>query len=532
MLLKKILFSIEIFVVSLIMVFYLWMTIVSSERQKNNEITEVSADQIKNAIEYSLNYRVSALLQLRSLWLDNRVPRQEEFVEVCREVSNRTPGIQAIEFRDTGNRVWVEPLPAATPLSSGFSEYFTADSEPARQGAIKRATDNGVLQLSSVLGLARGGKGFAAIVPVQQQNKTAGLLYGVFTIDDLFSLVFDTVFKEHYDCAVYEGKAQIFATDVSLTLEGTHSPNVVQKNVSTRGLHWEILIRPKDSMTGYVAMWVLILGVVASVMLGAMMWMFSGMSEQEELYTAQREITHAMASSANLKNTFRFVGDNCLRLTGVDRCGIFIWHEAERRFDPAWISSDEEEDIYSFLNLQLHYGNLQLINRLVDEKQDILAYDKEAQTLIASSPRSTFKVQTLLAIPILKNDKLIGAMTLACVDRKRRFFKRERFWLDEIANQLAIHLECARLEAELQNQTTLLGQKESELDALISMVTTDLRSPLLSLYSMVSMLKNECGNMLSADGRYYFTRIQSSLSRLESLLDGAKAFSGSRPGNH
>jgi GAF domain-containing protein len=397
---------------------------------------------------------------------------------------------------------------------------------------IQTAVDNGMPKISPVLDLTHGGKGIMAIAPIQRDGKKEGFVYGVISVDDVFPLFFDPVFKQHYDCAIYEGKHPIYATESSLKKEELPSATMVQKIISVRGLRWEMMIWPKDSVAGYVALWVLILGVVVSAMLAALMWMFSGLSEQEELGAAQREISHILSTGPTLKNIFRVVGDICLRIMGVDRCGIFIWHELERRFEPAWISSDDEEDIRGFLNLRLPYGNLPLIDRLADEKQSVLAYDKAAQALISHSPQPTFKVRTLLAVPILKDEKIAGAVTLACLDRKRRFSKQERNWLEGIANQLAINLECSRLDNEAQKQAANLTQRESELDSLVALVTADLRSPLISLQSMVSMLKNDCGHLLSADGKYYLARIQTNLSRLESLIDGAMQFSRLRERKH
>jgi GAF domain-containing protein len=262
------------------------------------------------------------------------------------------------------------------------------------------------------------------------------------------------------------------------------------------------------------------------------MWMFSGLSEQEELIVAQLDIAATMSATTSPKNCFRMIGDLCLRTLGVDRCGIFIWREAERSFLPAWISSDDEEDIQGFLNLQLDYGNLPLISKLVDGKQSVLAYGEEAQKLISISNRATFKARTLFALPLIRSNQLRGALTLACVDKKRRFTKREKNWLEGLAGQLAVFMECVQLQEEMQKRSEEWTQREASLKPIQDFVCEQFRSPLLSLESSASMLRNECGPHLSSEGRYYLNRIMANIGKLESLLKETMAKMGVGPLTH
>ena len=65
--LKKILFSLEVFLVTLVMALFLWLTTVTSESQKNLEISEISANQVKTSLESLLSIRVAGLFQIRDL---------------------------------------------------------------------------------------------------------------------------------------------------------------------------------------------------------------------------------------------------------------------------------------------------------------------------------------------------------------------------------------------------------------------------------------------------------------------------------
>ena len=63
---KRILFSLEVFVVFLGLSLYLWYVTETSDRQKHNQTAEISANQLKNGIESFVNEKISVLLQIRN----------------------------------------------------------------------------------------------------------------------------------------------------------------------------------------------------------------------------------------------------------------------------------------------------------------------------------------------------------------------------------------------------------------------------------------------------------------------------------
>jgi sensor domain CHASE-containing protein len=527
--LKKILFSLEVFLVTLVMALFLWLTTVSSESQKNLEIAEVSANQVKNSLESLLSIRVAGLFQIRDLWKRSQKVTHEEFIEVSREVLTRIPGIEAIEFRDPHGRAWVEPIPAGVLQAVSPPDYFAPAFESQRQAILRTIRERGSPVTTPVSLLTKGEKGFALLVPVYRQEKYAGYLYAVINIDSVLPMVFDPVFRQRYHCLLADTNQPVYSTTADLRLDDVKSPFPVTKEITLLDLNWKMALWPMEDARGAVAKWVLVLGLVISLILAVSMWMFSSLSEQEELIAAQLEIAATISTAATPKNCFRMIGDQCLRTLGVDRCGIFIWREGARSFLPAWISSADEEDFQGFLQLQLDYGNLPLISKLVDGKQSVLAYGEEAQKLISTSPRATFRARTLYALPLIRSNQLKGSLTLACVDKKRRFTKREKNWLDGLAGQLAVFIEGVQLQEELQKQNEEWALQEASLKPIQDFVCEQFRSPLLSLESSAHMLRNECGPRLSSEGRYYLNRIMANIGKLDLLLKETIAKMGAGP---
>jgi hypothetical protein len=517
--LKKILFSVEVFAVSLILAAFLWLTTVSAERQKNYQIAEISARQVKNSLESTLQAQMSAVLSLRAYWSANHVISHDLFIDLSREIIYRNPAIKAVEFRDANKHVWVEPLPSGTLANNENMNASPPPDEALRQAFFQKTISEKTLAVSQVCDLGSSGKGVMVLAPIIFEGKYQGSIYAVIRLDEIFSSLFDTLFKHRYFCGIYDNGKLIYSSDSALPIPGGKSDIPVRNKINVGQLDLDLMIWPQDAVSGIVSTWMLLMGVLISLMVGAMMWLFSNLSEQDELNGAFQELLHQFVSSPKMRNRLRTIGDTILRVIGVDRCGIFSWNEGENRFEPVWISSDAQENIEGFLSLKLEYGNLPLINQLVDEKRPVLAYGEAAQRLISKTPNATFHVRTLYALPLVSSGKLMGAMTLACIARRHRYSNQEKRWLNSVCGLLGIVIENSMLEDNVKTQLNRVSQQASDFKVLFHQLDNNIRVSVISALGLLSLIKKEIGGQLSSDSRLYLNQLQNSLNRLESLVD-------------
>jgi signal transduction histidine kinase len=204
-------------------------------------------------------------------------------------------------------------------------------------------------------------------------------------------------------------------------------------------------------------------------------------------------------------------------MTGVDRCAIFLWNEADRQFVPSWISSDQPEKVQRFLGLRMKYGDMALINKIVDEKRSVVVQPGR-MGLINPDLVRLFNLRTVLVVPLISKGNLIGAMTLDHEGKQRRFSSREQAIVAGIAAQAAIAIENVGLLTETRKQADLIGRKNKELESFLFIVSHDLRNPILALGGMASLLGEECGDELSENGKHYLNRIQANLNHMELLI--------------
>jgi signal transduction histidine kinase len=167
--------------------------------------------------------------------------------------------------------------------------------------------------------------------------------------------------------------------------------------------------------------------------------------------------------------------------------------------------------------LKLKYGEMALINKIVDEKRSVLV-QPEKMGLINPGLVRLFNIRSVLVVPLVSKGNLIGAMTLDHEGKRRRFPSREQAIIAGIAAQAAIAIENVSLLTETRKQSEVIGKKNKELESFLFIVSHDLRNPILALGGMASLLVEECGDELSPSGKHYLSRIQANLNHMELLI--------------
>jgi K+-sensing histidine kinase KdpD len=372
--------------------------------------------------------------------------------------------------------------------------------------------------LTPVLNFAQGGKGFGVIVPIFRTGKYEGAVTGIFKIETLFSPIFDPAMRQQHSIAVFDGEVLVFGDEP----EGKawrQSSSYVKETMTVGDQNWSLVLWQKEPEGGitFLGSSVLVLGFALSLVLGSLVWVLSTKAEQADVYATLLEASHQLGASPDMNSVFRVTGETCLRMTGVDRCGIFLWNEAGRQFIPSWISSNQPKDVQQFLSLKLKYGDMPLINKIVDEKRSVLV-QPEKMGLISPNLVRLFNIRSVLVIPLVSKGNLIGAMTLDHEGRQRRFPLREQAIIGGIAAQAAIAIENVSLLTETRKQSELIGKKNKELESFLFIVSHDLRNPILALGGMASLLVEECAEELSENGKHYLSRIQANLNDMESLI--------------
>jgi K+-sensing histidine kinase KdpD len=290
--------------------------------------------------------------------------------------------------------------------------------------------------------------------------------------------------------------------------------------VEMRGHNWDLVLWPMDNgpQGGYRGVAVFLLGLALSSVLGCLIWLVGNRGEQSDVTAALLEASHNLSSTEELSSILRVTGDTCLRISGVDRCCIFLCNESEKQWEPAWISSNREEDLRWFQSLRLKYGDMPVFNRLIEDKRSLVPQEDPSMPLLDPSLAKAFDIGSLFVVPLLSKGKITGILTLDRIGKKHRFSPREQALIEGVASQAATAVENTRLLAEGQKQDQSVAKKMRELESLLFIVSHDQKSPLLSVGGMLSLLSNEYGDHLPQEGKQCLSRIKANVTHMETLI--------------
>jgi hypothetical protein len=139
----------------------------------------------------------------------------------------------------------------------------------------------------------------------------------------MFTLIFDSVLKQRYNCAVYDDTTLIYQTESAGQSDWKASRLHIKKTVTVRDHDWSLLLWPRESgdQFGFRGIAILVLGFALSAALSSLVWLLSSKGEQADLYASMLEVSHSLSSSTDLNSVLRITGDACLR----DDRGRSVW---------------------------------------------------------------------------------------------------------------------------------------------------------------------------------------------------------------
>jgi GAF domain-containing protein len=227
------------------------------------------------------------------------------------------------------------------------------------------------------------------------------------------------------------------------------------------------------------------------------------LTESLEQQTATSKVLEVISRSAfDLQAVFETVAESSLRLCGADRAFIYRSDGGLLRTAVAFNAPQELKDFISQNPIRL--GRDSASGRAALERRTIHIPDLLADPEYSYVPQDVEKIRTVLSVPIIKGDDLLGVINIYRLDAVAPFTDKQITLVETFADQAAIAIDNVRLLDELRQS---LEQQTATADMLklISRSTFDLKSVLNTLVESAARLCEADITTISRekDGHYH-----------------------------
>jgi GAF domain-containing protein len=248
------------------------------------------------------------------------------------------------------------------------------------------------------------------------------------------------------------------------------------------------------------------------------------LTESLEQQTATAKVLEVISRSAfDLQAVFETVAESSVRLCGADRAFIWRFDGELLRMAVAYNAPPGFEEWVK--QHPLRPGRHSASARAALERRTIHIPDVQADPEYTYGAKDAEAIHTVLAVPILKGDDLLGVMIIYHLEGVRPFTDNQIALVETFADQAAIAIDNVRLLDELRHRTNELGRSVNELQALgeVSQAvnsTLDLETVLSTIVAKAVQLSGtEAGAIYGYDEQAREFRLRATYGMDRELID-------------
>jgi signal transduction histidine kinase len=248
------------------------------------------------------------------------------------------------------------------------------------------------------------------------------------------------------------------------------------------------------------------------------------LTESLEQQTATSKVLEVISRSAfDLQAVFETVAESSVRLCGAARAFIFRFDGELLRMVAAFNAPQGLKDFLS--QNPIRPGRGSITGRAVLERRTIQIPDVLADPEYTYGSKDVEAIRTLLAVPILKGDDLLGVLGIYHLEEVMPFTDKQIALVETFADQAAIAIDNVRLLDALRYRTDELGRSVSELHALgeVSQAvnsTLDLETVLSTIVAKAVQLSGtEAGAIYGYDEQAREFRLRATYGMDQELID-------------
>jgi PAS domain S-box-containing protein len=240
------------------------------------------------------------------------------------------------------------------------------------------------------------------------------------------------------------------------------------------------------------------------------------LSLNRTLLTLQSAIV-AVGASLDRKHVFDTLIWEMVHLIQAEDCAAFAWDQAENSivFQGAY-----EQSRPRALHQTYSLDNLPLFHQVITDRcPSQMVVDNLRPTLPEHALLRAMGMKTLLLLPMVYHEQVLGLIALAEYQKPRHFSDWEISLAQMLANQAASSIVNARLYEEIEQANEALRVSNEELDAFAHTVAHDLKGPLGLMIGFGEVLLDDRANMSGEELDQYLEIIASSGKKMSGIID-------------
>src|SRR5262245_21959895 len=193
------------------------------------------------------------------------------------------------------------------------------------------------------------------------------------------------------------------------------------------------------------------------------------LTEAYEQQTATSEVLKVISRSAfDVQPVFQTLAENAIRLCGADRIFIF-------RYDGQFLRAVASLNADAGFREQIEQspippGRQSVSARAALERRTVQVIDVQAAPEYSYIRNDPEPIRTILAVPMLKTDELVGTITIWRTEVKP-FTDAQITLLETFADQAVIAIENVRLFTELQEKNRALTEAHAQISEALEQQT-------------------------------------------------------------
>ncbi len=182
------------------------------------------------------------------------------------------------------------------------------------------------------------------------------------------------------------------------------------------------------------------------------------------------DIARAVSSTLNLKELLKLLTQRTAAACGADVCSIFMYDPSGQRVVPMMSQTASGEQLEELWEQFKRLGSLpgdQIppLIATVEGRTPIVLDDPATSPLVPPQWVQMFRLKSVLSVPLIRQDKVIGGLILHQMTEGKGFSKEQVFLASTIASQMALAIENAKLfqatQERLRESETLLAVSQS-----------------------------------------------------------------------